>query len=240
MVATLESERGRVDHTALASVDALLDELRAGRPVVLVDDERRENEGDLVLPAELATPEWINFMVKEARGLVCVALTPERGRVLDLAAMVQRNTDAHATAFTVSVDHVDTSTGISAFDRSRTSIALADPDARPDDFRRPGHVFPLVAHPDGVLGRRGHTEAAVDLASLAGFAPVGVICEIMRDDGHMARLDDLRSFAARHGLRVGTVESLIEHRLALGGHAAQRRRDASRRVVSRPVAGDER
>jgi 3,4-dihydroxy 2-butanone 4-phosphate synthase / GTP cyclohydrolase II len=192
----------------LASVADLLDDLRAGRPVILVDDERRENEGDLVLPAELATPAWINFMVKECRGLVCVALSRARAGELELPAMTSRNSDAHGTAFTVSVDHVSTSTGISAFDRSRTSMALADPSARPEDFRRPGHVFPLVADPAGVAGRRGHTEAAVELARLAGYAPLGVVCEVLRDDGHMARLDDLRGFARRHALRIGTVASL--------------------------------
>ena len=199
---------------ALASVEALLGELHRGRPVVLVDDERRENEGDLVLSAELATPHWINFMATEGRGLVCAALSPERARALDLPPMVERNTDAHATAFTVSVDHVETSTGISAFDRSRTAIALTEPAARPEHFRRPGHLFPLIAHPEGVLGRRGHTEAAVDLARLAGHAPVGVICEVMRDDGHMARLDDLWAFAERHALLIGTVASLVAHRAA--------------------------
>ena len=209
-----EGEAWREEYAALASVDELLAEHRAGRPVIIVDDERRENEGDLVLPAELATPAWINFMAMEARGLVCVALTAARARELDLPAMVRRNTDAHATAFTVSVDHAETSTGISAFDRSRTAIALTEPDALPEHFRRPGHLFPLIAHPDGVLGRRGHTEAAVDLARLAGFRPLGVICEVMRDDGEMARLDDLRAFAARHRLRIGTVAALVEHRAA--------------------------
>ncbi|WP_027461540.1 bifunctional 3,4-dihydroxy-2-butanone-4-phosphate synthase/GTP cyclohydrolase II [Deinococcus murrayi] len=197
----------------LASIPDLLAELRAGRPVILVDDEGRENEGDLLMPAETATPEWVNFMAREGRGLICVTLTPERAAELDLAPMVRSSTDPHGTAFTVSVDHVRTSTGISAYDRAATIAALADPAATPADFRRPGHIFPLVARPGGVLRRAGHTEAGCDLARLAGFAPAGVICEIMGDSGEMLRLPDLLAFGKRHSLLVGSIEALIAYRM---------------------------
>ncbi|BBN96092.1 GTP cyclohydrolase II [Deinococcus grandis] len=197
----------------LASIPELLAELRAGRPVILVDDENRENEGDLLMPAATATPEWVNFMAREGRGLICVTLTPDRARALDLTPMVGSSTDPNGTAFTVSVDHVSNSTGISAFDRAATIAALMDDAAKPADFRRPGHIFPLVARPGGVLRRAGHTEAGCDLARLAGFAPVGVICEIMGDDGEMSRLPDLLAFGERHGLKVGSIEALIAYRL---------------------------
>ncbi|WP_412028323.1 GTP cyclohydrolase II [Deinococcus yunweiensis] len=197
----------------LSTIPELLAELRAGRPVILVDDEHRENEGDLLMPAATATPEWINFMAREGRGLICVTLTPERARALELTPMVGSSTDPNGTAFTVSVDHVSNSTGISAFDRAATIAALLDDGAAPADFRRPGHIFPLVARPGGVLRRSGHTEAGCDLARLAGFAPVGVICEIMGDDGEMSRLPDLLAFGAKHGLKVGSIEALIAYRL---------------------------
>ncbi|MDK2012293.1 MULTISPECIES: bifunctional 3,4-dihydroxy-2-butanone-4-phosphate synthase/GTP cyclohydrolase II [unclassified Deinococcus] len=197
----------------LASIPELLAELRAGRPVILVDDEHRENEGDLLMPAATATPEWVNFMAREGRGLICVTLTPDRARVLDLTPMVGSSTDPNGTAFTVSVDHVSNSTGISAFDRAATIAALMDDAAKPTDFRRPGHIFPLVARPGGVLRRAGHTEAGCDLARLAGFAPVGVICEIMNDTGEMSRLPDLLAFGERHGLKVGSIEALIAYRM---------------------------
>ncbi|GGB62198.1 bifunctional 3,4-dihydroxy-2-butanone-4-phosphate synthase/GTP cyclohydrolase II [Deinococcus soli (ex Cha et al. 2016)] len=197
----------------LASIPELLAELRAGRPVILVDDEHRENEGDLLMPAATATPEWVNFMAREGRGLICVTLTPDRARVLDLTPMVGSSTDPNGTAFTVSVDHVSNSTGISAFDRAATIAALMDDAARPTDFRRPGHIFPLVARPGGVLRRAGHTEAGCDLARLAGFPPVGVICEIMGDAGEMSRLPDLLAFGERHGLKVGSIEALIAYRM---------------------------
>ncbi|SMB81516.1 bifunctional 3,4-dihydroxy-2-butanone-4-phosphate synthase/GTP cyclohydrolase II [Deinococcus hopiensis] len=198
---------------SLSPVSELLAALRAGRPVILVDDEGRENEGDLLMPAATATPGWINFMAREGRGLICVTLTPERAQELDLAPMVGRSTDPNATAFTVSVDHVSNSTGISAYDRSATIAALIDPAAQASDFRRPGHIFPLVARPGGVLRRAGHTEAACDLARLAGFAPAGVICEIMGDDGEMSRLPDLLTFGNTHGLLVGSIEDLIAYRM---------------------------
>lgn len=164
---------------SLSSSAALLDEIRAGRPVVLVDDENRENEGDLVMAATAATPHWVNFMAREGRGLICVALTPERAAQLHLGPMVAVNSDPHGTAFTVSIDHTSNTTGISAFDRAATIAALTDPNSRAEDFQRPGHTFPLVARPGGVLRRAGHTEAAVDLVRLAGAGEAGVICEIM-------------------------------------------------------------
>ncbi|MBB6098230.1 3,4-dihydroxy 2-butanone 4-phosphate synthase/GTP cyclohydrolase II [Deinobacterium chartae] len=200
--------------SALASIAEILDELRAGRPVVIVDDEDRENEGDLIVPAEVTTPEVIRLMAREACGLICVAITPERAQQLDLPLMVGRNTDPNGTAFTVSVDAASNSTGISAFDRADTVTRMIAPDARPEDFRRPGHIFPLVARPGGVLRRAGHTEAAVDLARLAGYAPAGVICEIMGEDGRMSRLPELLEFASRHGLKVGSIKDLIAYRLA--------------------------
>ncbi|TNM67412.1 bifunctional 3,4-dihydroxy-2-butanone-4-phosphate synthase/GTP cyclohydrolase II [Deinococcus radiopugnans ATCC 19172] len=197
----------------MSPIAELLLDLRAGRPVILVDDEHRENEGDLLMPAATATPEWVNFMAREGRGLICVTLTPERAQHLDLTPMVGRSTDPNGTAFTVSVDHSGNTTGISAFDRAATIAALMDDGAQPTDFRRPGHIFPLVARPGGVLRRAGHTEAACDLARLAGFAPVGVICEIMGDDGEMSRLPDLLTFGEKHGLKVGSIEALIAYRM---------------------------
>ncbi|WP_216329030.1 bifunctional 3,4-dihydroxy-2-butanone-4-phosphate synthase/GTP cyclohydrolase II [Deinococcus aestuarii] len=197
----------------LASIPDLLAELRAGRPVILVDDEDRENEGDLLMPAATATPGWINFMAREGRGLICVTLTPERARDLDLTPMVGAGTDPNSTAFTVSVDHVGNSTGISAYDRAATVAALLDPEAKAGDFRRPGHIFPLLARPGGVLRRAGHTEAGCDLARLAGFAPAGVICEVMGDDGEMSRLPDLLAFGEKHGLLVGSIADLIAYRM---------------------------
>lgn len=198
----------------LSDIPTLLAELRAGRPVILVDDEGRENEGDLLMPAATATPQWVNFMAREGRGLICVTLTPDRAQRLALTPMVGHSTDPNGTAFTVSVDHRSNSTGISAFDRAATIAALLDDGAQPADFRRPGHIFPLVARPGGVLRRAGHTEAGCDLARLAGFAPVGVICEIMGDDGEMSRLPDLLAFGEKHGLKVGSIEALIAYRLA--------------------------
>ncbi|AXG99751.1 bifunctional 3,4-dihydroxy-2-butanone-4-phosphate synthase/GTP cyclohydrolase II [Deinococcus wulumuqiensis] len=197
----------------LSDIPTLLAELRAGRPVILVDDEGRENEGDLLMPAATATPQWVNFMAREGRGLICVTLTPERAERLSLHPMVGSSTDPNGTAFTVSVDHKTNSTGISAYDRAATIAALLDDTVQPADFRRPGHIFPLVARPGGVLRRAGHTEAGCDLARLAGFAPVGVICEIMGDDGEMSRLPDLLAFGEKHGLKVGSIEALIAYRM---------------------------
>ncbi|ADV68367.1 bifunctional 3,4-dihydroxy-2-butanone-4-phosphate synthase/GTP cyclohydrolase II [Deinococcus maricopensis] len=199
---------------SLARIPDLLGALRAGRPVIVVDDEGRENEGDLLMPAQTCTPAWVNFMARHGRGLICVTLGADRAERLRLPAMVRAGTDPHGTAFTVSVDHVSNSTGISAFDRAATIAALADDAATPGDFRRPGHIFPLVARDGGVLRRPGHTEAACDLARLAGFAPVGVICEVLHEDGTMQRLPDLQRFAAAHGLLIGSIAELIAYREA--------------------------
>ena len=210
----------------IASVKELLEELKAGRPVILVDDEDRENEGDLIMAAEHVTPEWVNFMLKECRGLLCVALTEERAKALDLPLMVERNQDPQGTRFTVSVDARGTTTGISAFERAATIRLLADPEATAQDFRRPGHVFPLVARPGGVLRRAGHTEATVDLLRLAGLTPVGSLIEILKEDGTMARLPDLLAFARRHGLKVGTIADLIRYRLEKGDLYVRREAEA--------------
>ncbi|MBO9540927.1 bifunctional 3,4-dihydroxy-2-butanone-4-phosphate synthase/GTP cyclohydrolase II [bacterium] len=195
-----------------AEIPEVLEAVRNGQMVVVVDDEDRENEGDLVMAAEFATPEAINFMATHGRGLICLTLTPERAAALDLAPMVQTNTDTHATAFTVSVDAAAGDTGISAHDRARTVQVALDPHTRPEDLRRPGHIFPLIAKPGGVLVRAGHTEASVDLARLAGLNSAGVICEILNPDGTMARLPDLQQFAAAHDLLVTSVAKLIAYR----------------------------
>jgi 3,4-dihydroxy 2-butanone 4-phosphate synthase/GTP cyclohydrolase II len=193
--------------------DAIAD-LRAGRLVVVVDDEDRENEGDFIGAAEAMTPELVNFMTKHGRGLMCVSITRERAAALDLPMMEQANTSLHGTPFTVSVDYNHgTTTGISAADRARTIRALADPAAKATDFARPGHIFPLRAQTGGVLRRAGHTEAAVDLARLAGYAPVGVLIEIMNDDGTMARVPDLRRIADEFGMKLITIKDLIAYRM---------------------------
>ncbi len=210
----------------IAEIPEILEELRHGRPVIVVDDEDRENEGDLIFPAQFASPDLVNFAVKEARGLLCVALTSERAEALDLRPMVEKNTDPQGTAFTVSVDARDVTTGISAFERAQTIRLLADPEARPDDFRRPGHVFPLIARKGGVLRRAGHTEAAVDLMRLAGLFPAGALIEIMKDDGSMARLGDLEAFAKAHGLKIATIADLIRYRLSLGDGFVTREAEA--------------
>ncbi|MCF8479336.1 MAG: 3,4-dihydroxy-2-butanone-4-phosphate synthase [Rhodospirillum sp.] len=183
-----------------------------GEMVIVVDDESRENEGDLVVASRAVTPQSIAFMMNNARGLICVAMEGERLDALDIPLMVPNNTDRMKTAFTVSVDYIHgTSTGISAADRAATVRALIDDQAKPADFARPGHIFPLRANPRGVLARPGHTEAAVDLSRLAGFPPSGVICEIARDDGTMSRLPDLERFAHRHGLPLVTIEDLVRY-----------------------------
>ena len=200
--------------STFATIPEALEEVRSGRMVIVVDDEDRENEGDLVMAAQAATPEAINFMTRFGRGLICVPMAASRLAELDLPLMVDVNTSRLGTAFTVSVDvRHGTTTGISAHDRAATVRALADPGSRPEDFLRPGHVFPLRAMEGGVLRRAGHTEAAVDLARLAGFAPVGVLCEILADDGHMARLPHLEAFAAEHSLRIISIADLIRYRL---------------------------
>ncbi|RME83798.1 MAG: bifunctional 3,4-dihydroxy-2-butanone-4-phosphate synthase/GTP cyclohydrolase II [Zetaproteobacteria bacterium] len=198
----------------LATVPELIEEIRAGRMVILVDDEDRENEGDLVLAAEWVTPEAINFMAKYGRGLICLALTQAQVDKLRLPLMVKDPNEKFKTNFTVSIEAAEgVTTGISAFDRARTIRAAIADDAGPDSIRTPGHVFPLMARNGGVLVRAGHTEASVDLARLAGLKPAAVICEIMNEDGTMARLPDLLRFAERHGLKVGTIADLIRYRL---------------------------
>lgn len=196
-----------------ATIEEALGELRAGRMVIVVDDEDRENEGDLVMAAEKATPEAINFMTRHGRGIVCVPLTGERLDALQIPLMPGASEQSMRTAFTVSVDVVGVRTGTSAHERAATARALADPRTTAQHFIRPGHIFPLRAKPGGVLQRAGHTEAAVDLARLAGLYPAGVICEIMNEDGTMARLPQLQEFAARHGLKIVTIADLIRYRL---------------------------
>ena len=197
----------------LATIEEAIEEFRAGRFVIIVDDEDRENEGDLVIAGEKVTPEAINFMAKYGRGLICIALTGQRLEELRIPMMVQHNTSAFETAFTVSVDAREgTTTGISAHDRARTIQVLLDPATRPEDLAMPGHIFPLRAREGGVLVRAGQTEAAVDLARLAGLYPAGVICEIMAEDGTMARLPELEQFAAQHGLKIISVADLIAYR----------------------------
>ncbi len=199
--------------STLASAEEIIAEAKAGRMVVLVDDEDRENEGDLVIPAQFADAAAINFMAKHGRGLICLALTRERVEHLGLPLMAQSNASRHQTAFTVSIEAREgITTGISAADRARTIAVAIDPSKGPADICTPGHVFPLMAREGGVLVRAGHTEAAVDIARLAGLTPAGVICEIMNDDGTMARLPDLVAFAQRHGLKIGTIADLIAYR----------------------------
>lgn len=197
-----------------ATVEEAAEEFRRGRVVIIVDDEERENEGDLAIAAEKVTPEAINFMATHARGLICVSLTEERCNELDLPLMVERNTSPHGTAFCVSVEaRGKVTTGISAADRAATVQALIDPKTKPEDLIRPGHMFPLRAKPGGVLKRAGHTEASVDLARIAGLYPAAVICEIMDEDGSMARLPRLVELAREHGLKILTVRDLIAYRL---------------------------
>ena len=205
-------QRGTAD--VLVGAEAIIDEARNGRMFILVDDDDRENEGDLVIPAQMATPDSINFMARHGRGLICLALTKERADQLKLEPMTRTNRSRNETAFTVSIEAKEgISTGISAADRARTVSVAIDAANDADAIVSPGHVFPLVARPGGVLVRAGHTEAAVDVARLAGLNPSGVICEIMRDDGSMARLDDLMDFARSHGLKIGTIRDLIAYRL---------------------------
>ena len=195
-----------------ATVEEAIEEIRNGNMIVVVDDEDRENEGDLIVAADKCTPEHINFMATHAKGLIC---TPVEGFILDrlkIGQMVVNNTDNHETAFTVSVDATSTTTGISAFERCQTVKEMIDPNSKPEDFRRPGHVFPLRSVPGGVLRRAGHTETTTDLAKLAGLTPAGFCCEIMDDDGHMMRTPRLIEFSKKHGLKLITVQSLIEYR----------------------------
>jgi len=194
------------------TIEEAIEEIRRGKMIIVVDDEDRENEGDLLMAAEKATPAAINFMAKHGRGLICVPMTGDRLDELGIGLMVGNNTDSQGTAFTVSVDGKEATTGISAHERAATVMTLINQKSGPHDIRRPGHIFPLRYRDGGVLRRAGHTEAAVDLAKLAGFAPAGVICEIMNDDGTMARVLELVSFAEKHGLKMITVAALIAYR----------------------------
>ncbi|MDQ6597390.1 bifunctional 3,4-dihydroxy-2-butanone-4-phosphate synthase/GTP cyclohydrolase II [Bacillus salipaludis] len=194
------------------TIEEALEDLKQGKVVIVCDDEDRENEGDFIALAEKATPDVINLMATHGRGLICVPIQEELAQKLDLFPMVSVNTDSHGTAFTVSIDHKFSTTGISAFERSATVLSLLDPESKPSDFKRPGHVFPLVAKKGGVLRRTGHTEAAVDLATLCGAKPAGVICEIMNEDGTMARVPQLRKIADSLNVKLITIKDLIEYR----------------------------
>ena len=222
-----KAELARLKHGFLSSPEELIDEARNGRMFILVDDEDRENEGDLVIPAQMATPDAVNFMAKFGRGLVCLAMTKARVDQLGLDLMSRANGTRHETAFTVSIEAKEgVTTGISAADRARTISVAIDPTQGRESIVTPGHVFPLVARDGGVLVRAGHTEAAVDVARLAGLNPAGVICEIMKDDGTMARLPDLISFAQYHNLKIGTIRDLIAYRLR-HDHLVEKRAEAS-------------
>ena len=200
--------------SGLDSIEDIVAAVRAGEMVVMLDDEDRENEGDLIMAATKVRPEDINFMARYGRGLICLTLTPQRCEQLRLPLMVSDTNARKSTNFTISIEAAEgVTTGISAHDRARTVLAAVAPQARPDDLRQPGHIFPLMAQPGGVLTRAGHTEAGCDLARLAGVEPAGVIVEILNDDGEMARRDDLLRFARRHKLKIGTIADLIEYRL---------------------------
>ncbi|TXJ43260.1 bifunctional 3,4-dihydroxy-2-butanone-4-phosphate synthase/GTP cyclohydrolase II [Brachyspira pilosicoli] len=195
-----------------STIDEALEDLRNGKIIIVSDDEDRENEGDLICAAEFATTENINFMATYAKGLICMPMSKEITNKLNLNQMVTKNTDNHETAFTVSIDHIDTTTGISAVERSITALKVVDENSKPEDFRRPGHMFPLLAKEGGVLVRMGHTEATVDLMRLAGLKECGLCCEIMKDNGDMMRRDDLIEFSKKHNLKMITVSALIDYR----------------------------
>lgn len=194
------------------TIDEILEDIKNGKIVVMIDDEDRENEGDVICAAEFATNENVNFMASYAKGLICMPMSEEYTEKFLLPQMCEVNTDNHCTAFTVSIDHVDTKTGISAYERSITAMKFVEDDAKPSDFRTPGHMFPLKAKKGGVLVRNGHTEATVDIVRLAGLKPVGLCCEIMKDDGTMARTSDLVEFAKKHELKIGTIADLVQYR----------------------------
>lgn len=198
--------------TKFNTIEEVLEDLRQGKIVVMMDDEDRENEGDVICAAEFATLENVNFMASYAKGLICMPMSEEYTNKLNLPQMCAENTDNHCTAFTVSIDYKDTTTGISAYERGITARMVADDDAKPSDFRRPGHMFPLLAKKGGVLERNGHTEATVDLCRLAGLKPVGLCCEIMKEDGTMARTPDILEFAKEHQLKCGRIADLIQYR----------------------------
>ena len=195
------------------TIEEAIEDIRQGKMILVLDDEDRENEGDLLMAAEKVTPEHVNFMATYGKGMICVPLTQERAYTLDLSLMVERNTESMKTSFTVTVDHISSTTGISAFERAKTIKELVNPKSVSNDFLRPGHIFPLIARDGGVLKRSGHTETAVDLARLAGLYPAGVICEVMNDDGTMARMPQLMAFAQKHSLKIITVEELIKYRM---------------------------
>lgn len=195
------------------SIEEAIADLKLGKVIIVCDDEDRENEGDFVAIAEKATPEVINFMITHGRGLVCTPITKSLAERLNLEPMVTHNTDQHGTAFTVSIDYKTTTTGISAIERSTTIMELLNSKSKASDFKRPGHVFPLIAKEGGVLSRAGHTEASVDLATLSGAEPVAVICEIVKEDGSMARVPDLRKIADKFNLKMITIEELIRYRV---------------------------
>ena len=194
------------------TIEEILEDLRAGKNVVMIDDVDRENEGDVICAARFATQENVNFMASYAKGLICMPMSEEYTEKLNIPQMCDVNTDNHCTAFTVSIDYKDTLTGISAYERSMTAMKTVDPDVKPEDFRSPGHMFPLKAKEGGVLERNGHTEATVDLVRLAGLEPVGLCCEIMKEDGSMARTDDLVEFAKKHNLKFGRIADLVQYR----------------------------
>ncbi len=199
---------------AIKRVECAIEEIKRGNMVIMMDDEDRENEGDLVYAATFSTPQMVNFMAKEARGLICTPITKERAKILDLMPMVSHNDSNHETAFTVSIDAADATTGISAAERSDCICKLSNPMSVAEDFVRPGHIFPLIAKDGGVLVRTGHTEGSVDLCKLAGLAPAAVICEIIKDDGTMARSDDLQIFAKKHQMPIVYISDIVEYRLA--------------------------
>lgn len=202
-----------MNDSPISPIEDILEDARNGKPYILVDAEDRENEGDIIIPAQFATPDQINFMARHARGLICLAITSERARQLRLPPMAAENRTSMGTAFTISIEAREgVTTGISAADRARTVQVASDPTKGADDIVSPGHVFPLVARDGGVLVRTGHTEAAVDISRMAGLTPAGVICEIMNDDGSMARMPDLVAFAQMHGLKIGTIADLIAYR----------------------------
>lgn len=209
----MQGKNERMAEPEIASIEDIIEDARNGLPYVLVDEPDRENEGDVIIPAQFATPNAINFMAKHARGLICLAITGERAHQLDLSPMAQRNESGHGTAFTVSIEAREgVTTGISAQDRAHTIAVAVDPSKGKHDIVSPGHVFPLVAREGGVLVRAGHTEAAVDISRLAGLIPAGVICEVMNDDGTMARLPELIEFSREHKLKIGTISDLIAYR----------------------------
>ncbi len=199
---------------AIQRVEKAIEEIKRGKMVIMMDDEDRENEGDLVYAATFSTPDMVNFMAKEARGLICTPITKETATKLDLMPMVANNVSNHETAFTVSIDSANATTGISAAERDDCISKLANPLSVADDFVRPGHIFPLIAKDGGVLVRTGHTEGSVDLCKLAGLAPAGVICEIIKDDGKMARMDDLERFSKKHDMPIVYISDIVEYRLA--------------------------